>query len=144
MRKEKSAGAIVFRIENTKPKYLLLHYPSSANAKKEYWDLPKGHVEEGETEEETARREVKEETGLEAKHYTPIVQMDLSNSVSDEEAIQMARKLCKEEAIFGGISAGANIFAALKIAEKIDKKAKILTFIPDSGQRYLTCEVYDF
>jgi cysteine synthase A len=64
--------------------------------------------------------------------------------VSDEEAIQMARKLCKEEAIFGGISAGANVFAALKVAEKLDKKAKILTFIPDSGQRYLTCEVYDF
>ncbi len=65
-------------------------------------------------------------------------------SVSDEQAIQTARKLCREEAIFGGISAGANIFAALKVAERLDKKAKILTFIPDSGQRYLTCEVYDF
>jgi len=66
MPKEKSAGAIIFRLEDKKAQYLLLHYPSSERAKSEYWDLPKGHVEEGETEEETAIREVREETGLEA------------------------------------------------------------------------------
>jgi len=64
MPKEKSAGAIIFRLEHNTPYYLLLHYPSSAKTKNEYWDLPKGHVESGETEEETARREVEEETGL--------------------------------------------------------------------------------
>ena len=61
---EKSAGAIIFRRENNKIYYLLLHYPSSAKALKEYWDLPKGHIEKGEDEIETAKREVKEETGL--------------------------------------------------------------------------------
>ena len=64
MPQEKSAGAIIFRLEDEQPKYLLLHYPSSTQTKKEYWDLPKGHVEAGETEEETVRREVQEETGL--------------------------------------------------------------------------------
>jgi len=64
MPKEKSAGAIVFRMENSKPLYLLLHYPSAAKTKREYWDLPKGHIEKGESEEETVLREVKEETGL--------------------------------------------------------------------------------
>jgi len=64
MPKEKSAGAIIFRRKDNTPYYLLLHYPSSANAKSEYWDLPKGHIEKGETEEETVRREVEEETGL--------------------------------------------------------------------------------
>lgn len=61
---EKSAGAIIFRKENKKIYYLLLHYPSSAKAPKDYWDLPKGHVEKGEKELDTVRREVEEETGL--------------------------------------------------------------------------------
>jgi len=72
---EKSAGAVIFRREphsrtsslrgkNNKIYYLLLHYPSSAKAPKEYWDLPKGHIEKGEKEIETVKREVEEETGL--------------------------------------------------------------------------------
>jgi len=61
---EKSAGAIIFRKENNKVFYLLLHYPSSAKAPKDYWDLPKGHIERGEKEIDAVRREVEEETGL--------------------------------------------------------------------------------
>jgi 8-oxo-dGTP pyrophosphatase MutT (NUDIX family) len=61
---EKSAGAVIFRQENNKIYYLLLHYPSSAKAPKEYWDFPKGHIEKGEKLEETVKREVEEETGL--------------------------------------------------------------------------------
>jgi len=73
---EKSAGAVVFRRElrgktnlprgkNNKICYLLLHYPGASHrAKKDYWDFPKGHIEKGETELETVKREVKEETGL--------------------------------------------------------------------------------
>ena len=44
--------------------YLLLHYPSSAKAKREYWDLAKGHIEKGEEEKDTVLREIQEETGL--------------------------------------------------------------------------------
>jgi len=66
---EKSAGAVIFRKENNRIFYLLLHYASLAQslrsrAEKNYWDLPKGHIETGEKEIETARREVEEETGL--------------------------------------------------------------------------------
>jgi bis(5'-nucleosidyl)-tetraphosphatase len=69
---EKSAGAIIFRKESfdaaqgkgDKIFYLLLHYPSNAKAPKEYWDLSKGHIEKGESELETVKREVEEETGL--------------------------------------------------------------------------------
>ena len=56
MKREKSCGVVVFH--KASKEYLLLHYPSG------HWDFPKGHVEEGEEEEDTARRETKEETGL--------------------------------------------------------------------------------
>ena len=76
---ERSAGAIIFRkdyyppttlhIPPSRPKkvkiyYLLLHYPSSAKAARDYWDFPKGHIEKGERETDTVKREVEEETGL--------------------------------------------------------------------------------
>ena len=63
---EKSAGAVIFIKQDDKILFLLLHYPTSASKRtnKDYWDLPKGHIEKGETLEETVRREVEEETGL--------------------------------------------------------------------------------
>ncbi|MBI4138201.1 MAG: NUDIX domain-containing protein [Candidatus Wildermuthbacteria bacterium] len=64
MPREKSTGAIVYLMEEGEPLYLLLHYPTTKRAKKEYWDFPKGHVEEGETEKATATREIAEETDL--------------------------------------------------------------------------------
>ena len=54
---EKSAGAIVFMREGGKVKFLLLK-------KTDFWDMPKGNVEKGEDELETAKREAKEEAGL--------------------------------------------------------------------------------
>jgi len=55
---EKSCGAIVCHKKNKGYEYLLLHYPEG------HWDFPKGHVEKGETEVETALRELEEETGI--------------------------------------------------------------------------------
>jgi len=60
---EKSAGAVIFKT-NKETEYLLLHYPSSAKAPRDYWDFPKGQNEKGEKLEETIKREVKEETGI--------------------------------------------------------------------------------
>ena len=59
MSKETSAGAVVFRRENSKIYYLLLHYEAG------HWDFPKGHIEKDEKEEDTVKREVTEETGIE-------------------------------------------------------------------------------
>ncbi len=61
---EKSVGAIIFKKENNLIKYLLLHYPRGSRRGKPYWDFPKGHIEKGETEGKTMRREIIEETGI--------------------------------------------------------------------------------
>lgn len=61
LKKEKSCGCII--IENNK---ILLVYEKRRN----FWGLPKGHVEEGESELETAKREVKEEVGLDVEIST--------------------------------------------------------------------------
>lgn len=55
---EKSVGAVVFRKTEEGIKYLLLDYGDN------YWGFAKGHIEENETEEETMRRELKEETEI--------------------------------------------------------------------------------
>lgn len=68
---EKSTGAVVFRWEKNSVYYLLLHYPSSVRARKDYWDFPKGHMEEGEGEVETATREIEEETGIKELKFVP-------------------------------------------------------------------------
>lgn len=67
---EKSAGAVIFKKEEGKNFYLLLQYPGLRHPKT-YWDLPKGHIEKGEKEQETVKREVKEETGLEDIEIIP-------------------------------------------------------------------------
>ena len=67
---ERSAGAVIFRESKKGREYLLLHHQpiGSERAKRPvsmgHWSFPKGHVEKGETTEETVRREVKEETGV--------------------------------------------------------------------------------
>ena len=73
---EKSAGAVIFQNQKGIIKYLLLNYPSTTRGAKrprsrvntlrgrDYWDLPKGHIEKGEKELDTVKREVEEETGL--------------------------------------------------------------------------------
>ncbi len=63
MPREKSAGAVVIH-KGKQIEYLLLLYPGLASKHKSYWDFPKGHIEKGESEQDTIIREIKEETGL--------------------------------------------------------------------------------
>ena len=59
MIREKSCGALVYRKKQDRLELLLIRHKNGG-----HWSFPKGHVETGETEPQTALREIKEETGL--------------------------------------------------------------------------------
>jgi cysteine synthase A len=61
-------------------------------------------------------------------------------SVGDEESITMSRRLCKEEGLLVGISSGANVIAALKVAKRLGEGKRVVTILCDTGERYLTME----
>ncbi|WP_419393153.1 cysteine synthase A [Cytobacillus praedii] len=64
--------------------------------------------------------------------------------VTNDEAFEYARRAAKEEGILGGISSGAAIFAALKIAKELGKGRKVLAILPSNGERYLSTPLYQF
>lgn len=65
-------------------------------------------------------------------------------TVKHEEAFEWARKAAREEGILGGISSGAAITAAMKVAKELGKGKKVLAIIPDNGERYLSTPLYQF
>jgi cysteine synthase A len=75
----------------------------------------------------------------------PLWQPDLVNeiqTVTTEEAKAMARRLAREEGIFAGTSSGANVVAAIRVAQQLGPGATVATLIVDSGLRYLSTDVY--
>lgn len=61
-------------------------------------------------------------------------------SVGDEEAIEMSRRLNRDEGLLVGISAGANVVASLKVARRLGEGKRVVTILCDTGERYLTME----
>lgn len=65
--------------------------------------------------------------------------------VSNDDAIDTARRLIREEGIMCGISSGAAVWAAIQIAKKKENKGKLIVVIlPDTAERYLSSDLYDF
>ena len=77
---EKSCGVLPYRVINNQPKFLLVYETYS-----KCWSLPKGHMEAGETEEQTALRELFEETGL-------VARLDTSRCATIEYPISQVRR----------------------------------------------------
>ena len=64
--------------------------------------------------------------------------------VTDEEAFEWARRLHKEEGLFGGISSGGNIAAAARVAARPENKGKtIVVILPSFGERYLSTPLFE-
>jgi cysteine synthase A len=63
-------------------------------------------------------------------------------AVKTDGAKAMARRLAREEGLFGGTSSGANVVAAIRIAERLGAEATVATLMCDSGMRYLSTDVY--
>jgi cysteine synthase A len=78
--------------------------------------------------------------------YTPFLWdpnlVDEIIPVKTEDAKEMARRLARVEGIFAGTSSGANVVAAIKVAEQLGPDAKIVTIMVDSGLKYFSTDVY--
>ena len=59
-------------------------------------------------------------------------------AVSDEDAYAMTARLTKEEGLLVGVSSGANVVAALQVAEQLGQGKRVVTVLPDTGERYLS------
>lgn len=63
-------------------------------------------------------------------------------AVSTADAKEMARRLAREEALFAGTSSGANVFAAIRVAERLGPGKTVVTLACDSGLKYLSTDLY--
>lgn len=78
--------------------------------------------------------------GLASAYVTSITRLDLIDEVvpvSDDDAAAMGRRLARVEGIFSGISAGANVWAAIQVAQRLTSTQRVVTIAPDSGLKYL-------
>ena len=75
---------------------------------------------------------------LDTKSYDSVVR------IPSDEAIATSRTLGSQEGFLAGISSGAAIAAALKVAAELGEGKKVLTLLPDNGERYLSTTLYDF
>lgn len=84
--------------------------------------------------------------GIGANFVPKILDIDIIDeiiTIDDEDAFSYARKLSQSEGIFCGISSGANVAAATKIAKKLGKNKRVVTVLPDTGERYLSTKLFN-
>lgn len=61
--------------------------------------------------------------------------------VRDEDALAVTRRLSREEGLLVGVSSGANVFAALRVAERLGRGKTVVTMLCDTGERYLSVAI---
>jgi cysteine synthase A len=79
--------------------------------------------------------------GIGANFVPSVLNRDIYDeviAVSDEDARSMAGRLTREEGLLVGISAGANVFASVQVARRLGSAKRVVTILPDTGERYLS------
>jgi cysteine synthase A len=84
--------------------------------------------------------------GIGAGFVPDVLNVDIIDEivqVSNEDAFETSRQLARKEGILSGISAGANVWAAVQLSNRPENQGKtIVTFICDTGERYISTEMY--
>jgi cysteine synthase A len=80
-------------------------------------------------------------TGIVMPHWYP-ERVDHIEPIDDEEALEMTVRLSQEDGIFAGISTGANVVGAHRLAERLGPQAVIVTLAVDSGFKYMSVPPY--
>ena len=81
--------------------------------------------------------------GIGASFVPGILNREIYNdiiAISDQDAIDMSRRLCAEEGLLVGISAGANVVASIQVAKRLGEGKRVVTVLCDTGERYLQME----
>ena len=79
--------------------------------------------------------------GIGASFVPSVLNRDIYDeliAVTDDDAYAMTARLTKEEGLLVGVSAGANIFASLQVAKRLGEGKRVVTILPDTGERYLS------
>lgn len=85
--------------------------------------------------------------GIGANFIPEILNQDVYNEIihiENDAAFEQARQLAKEEGILSGISSGAAVSAALKVAKELGKGKRVVAIVPSNGERYLSTPLYNF
>jgi cysteine synthase A len=83
--------------------------------------------------------------GIGAGFVPDVLNMDVVDeviTVANEEALETARRLAREEGLLVGTSSGAAAFAALQVAERLGDGQTVVVILPDTGERYLSTELF--
>lgn len=80
-------------------------------------------------------------TGSVMPHWDP-TKVDHVEPIEDDEALEMTRRLAKDEGVFAGISTGANVVGAHRLAETLGPDAVIVTLAVDTGFKYMSVSPY--
>ena len=68
---------------------------------------------------------------------------DKTVTITDDEALEVSKRLAREEGILCGISSGSNVAAAMKMAKQLGKGKRVVTILPETGERYFSTPLFE-